>query len=306
MLSLFRTSLRRSKLRASQHYTGNHSRRLVHTEEPTNYTAKKNSWYNPTVLLLGFIPIFTFALGTWQLQRLQWKINLIDELEEKLERDPIHLPKRINVSVIPDFVYRRVLLRGRWDHGHAMLLGPRVRDGVHGYHIVTPLVRSEGSTVLVDRGFVSKDFAQNYDHSEDGEVEVQGMLRTSHIRNTFTPDNEPAEGKWYWADLDAMANYAGGDAAGVQPVFIEQIFGMLSTACHQPLEYSHILGGHEGEATSNISRGIPVGRAATVDVRNAHLSYVITWYSLSAFTAIMLGRLIMKRKAQKTLRPMPR
>lgn len=182
-----------------------------------------------------------------------------------------------SVSVIPDFVYRRVLLRGRWDHDHAMLLGPRVRDGVHGYHVVTPLVRSEGSTVLVDRGFISKDFVQNYDHNEEGEVEVQGMLRTSHTRNTFTPDNQPAEGKWYWADLEAMTDYAGGDAAGVQPVFIEQIFGKLSTA-RQESEYSRISGGHEGEATSNINKGMPVGRTATVDVRNAHLSYVITWF----------------------------
>ncbi|KIM70188.1 hypothetical protein SCLCIDRAFT_1160851 [Scleroderma citrinum Foug A] len=288
MSGLFRI-LGKLKPRVSQRCAGVRSLRLVHTEETTNYTARKDSWYSPTILLLGFIPIFTFALGTWQLQRLQWKISLIDELEEKLERDPIRLPRRVNVSVIPDFVYRRVLLRGRWDHSHAMLLGPRVRDGAHGYHVVTPLVRSEGSTVLVDRGFISKDFAQNYDHSEEGEVEVQGMLRTSHTRNTFTPDNQPTEGKWYWADLEAMANYAGGDAASVQPVFIEQIFG-----------------GHEGEATSNINKGIPVGRAATVDVRNAHLSYVITWYSLSAFTATMLARLIMKRRAQNSVRPMPR
>jgi surfeit locus 1 family protein len=41
------------------------------------------------------MPIFTFALGTWQLQRLQWKVNLIDELQEKLEREPISLPRHV-------------------------------------------------------------------------------------------------------------------------------------------------------------------------------------------------------------------
>ncbi|KAF9245760.1 SURF1 family-domain-containing protein, partial [Melanogaster broomeanus] len=270
------------------------SHRLVHTGESSgsvtsNYAAKKDSWLSPTILALGFIPIFTFALGTWQLQRLQWKINLIDELEEKLERDPIVLPKRINVAVIPEFVYRRVLLRGRWDHKHAMLLGPRVREGANGYHVITPLMRTDGSTVLVDRGFIGKDFANDYARSEEGEVDVQGMLRTSHARNTFTPDNQPAEGKWYWADIDSMAEYAGGEAAGVQPVFIEQVFD-----------------GHAGDAVSYLRRGIPIGRAATVDVRNAHLSYVITWYSLSALTATMLVRLILKRKGQRQVRPMPR
>ncbi|KAF8560004.1 SURF1-domain-containing protein [Imleria badia] len=267
--------------------------RLLYTGESSEhatsrYAAKKSSWSSPTILLLGFIPIFTFALGTWQLQRLQWKINLIDELEEKLQRDPILLPKRINVSVIPEFTFRRVLLRGRWDHAHAMLLGPRVRDGTHGYHVITPLVRTDGSTVLVDRGFIGKDFADHYVRDEEGEVEVLGMLRTSHKRNSFTPDNQPAEGKWYWADIDSMAESAGGETAGVQPVFIEQIFD-----------------GHAGDAAAYLSKGIPLGRLATVDVRNAHLSYVITWYSLSAFTAVMLGRVIVKRRAQPG-RPMPR
>jgi surfeit locus 1 family protein len=41
------------------------------------------------------MPIFTFGLGTWQLQRLKWKVNLIDELGEKLEREPISLPRQV-------------------------------------------------------------------------------------------------------------------------------------------------------------------------------------------------------------------
>ena len=74
-------------------------------------------------------------------------------------------------------------------------------------HTVSP-VRSDGCTLLVDRSFISKDFTQKHGHSEEGEVEILGMLRTSdRARNTFTPDNEPAEGKWYWANLKAMADH---------------------------------------------------------------------------------------------------
>ncbi|KAH7909788.1 SURF1 family-domain-containing protein [Hygrophoropsis aurantiaca] len=269
-------------------------RRFNHTEgtqasSANTYRARKDSWYTPTILVLGFIPIFTFALGTWQLQRLQWKTALIEELEEKLQREPIILPNRVNLSAIPEFVYRRVFLRGKWDHKHTMLLGPRTREGAHGYHVVTPLVRSDGTTVLVDRGFISKDFSENYDRQEEGEIEIVGMLRTSHTRNNFTPDNRPEEGQWYWADVDGMADYAGGESANVQPVFVEEIFS-----------------GHAGDATTRSHKGIPLGRATTVDVRNAHLSYVITWYSLSVFTTAMLARLVVKRRAQKRVRPLPR
>jgi surfeit locus 1 family protein len=50
------------------------------------------------MILVGVMPIFTFALGTWQLQRLRWKINLIDELEEKLELEPLMLPPKVKFS----------------------------------------------------------------------------------------------------------------------------------------------------------------------------------------------------------------
>ncbi|KAG6832556.1 hypothetical protein H0H92_000185 [Tricholoma furcatifolium] len=175
------------------------------------------------MVFIGIIPVFTFALGTWQLGRLKWKVNLIDELEEKLQLPPLLLPPKINLSVIPEFVYRKVSLKGKWDHAHSLVLVPRVREGVHGVHVVTPLIRENGTTVLVDRGFVSTDFASDF-HKEEGEVEIIGMLRTSQPRNSFTPENKPEEGKWYWTDVEAMAEFAGGEGAGVQPVFVEQIF----------------------------------------------------------------------------------
>lgn len=159
-----------------------------------------------------------------------------------------------------------------------MLLSPRVREGVHGVHVVTPLVRENGSTILVDRGFVSNDFLSSINSEEEmGEVEVLGMLRTSQPRNTFTPNNEPEKGLWYWTDVDKMAEYAGGEAANVQPVFVEQIFGELATSYKFRYAQNISSEGHAGEANTKLSKGIPVGRAPTVDLRNSHLSYVITW-----------------------------
>jgi len=241
------------------------------------------------MVVVGIIPLFTFALGTWQLKRLKWKINLIDELEEKLQLQPITLPSKINLSVIPEFIFRKVALKGKWDHAHTMFFAPRVHEGVHGVHVVTPLVRENGSTVLVDRGFVSNDQLDSGAYLKDtDEVVIVGMLRTSQKRNSFTPDNEPENGKWYWTDIEAMAEYAGGEKTGVQPVFVEQIFE-----------------GHAGEATSRVEKGIPVGRPPTVDLRNSHLSYVITWYALSGLTAFMFARLLIAKKRNAGKR-MPR
>lgn len=162
-----------------------------------------------------------------------------------------------------------------------MLLGPRVRSGSQGYNVVTPLIRADGSTVLVDRGFVLKDKVEKgLLPLQDGEVQLLGMLRTSQSRNSFTPDNHPEKGEWYWTDVQAMTEYAGGEQAGVQPVYIEEIFGK-SIKLHGRVCFFTIKvifpEGYAGEAGTRLSRGIPLGREATVDVRNSHLSYVATW-----------------------------
>jgi len=135
----------------------------------------------------------------------------------------------VSLGIIPDFVYRKVLMSGKWDYDHMIIVGPRTRDGTAGHHVIIPLVRSDGTTILVDRGFVSKDALEKFYKAvhADEEVFVQGMLRVSQVRNSFTPDNHPEKGEWYWIDVDAMAEHAGGEKANVQPVFVEEIFGTL-------------------------------------------------------------------------------
>ena len=56
------------------------------------------------------------------------------------------------------------------------------------------------------------------------------MLRTAQKRNRFTPDNHPEKNEWYWIDVETMAECAGGEKANVQPVFVEEIFGMCIPA----------------------------------------------------------------------------
>ncbi len=137
---------------------------------------------------------------------------------------------------VPNFEYRRVRVEGIWDHAHSILLGPRTRENVLGYHLITPLIRGDRfSTVLVDRGFVSRDLLQNnaavlqrlLRGNGDGKevVKIMGLLRQGQEKGQFMPENKPEKGEWYWADVNALAAHAGGAGTGVQPVLIEALFG---------------------------------------------------------------------------------
>ena len=102
-----------------------------------------------------------------------------------------------------------------------MLIGPRVHDGHNGYLVITPLERDgRDSTVLVNRGWISRDLARQSTRREalpQGIVTVQGLLREPWKKNFFTPENNPAKKEFYFPDVEQMAALTGS-----QPVWIEE------------------------------------------------------------------------------------
>jgi surfeit locus 1 family protein len=178
------------------------------------------------ILTLSLIPFTAFCLGTWQIQRLDWKTKLIAKFEDRLVRPPLPLPPRIDQSAISEFDYRRVYATGIFRHDMEMLIGPRMHDGTDGFLVITPLERPDGaSRILVNRGWISRERQYQQDRLEGalpkGEVTVAGLLREPWKKNFFTPINKPEDGKFYFPDVEQMAQ-----VAGAEPVWIEEVMGM--------------------------------------------------------------------------------
>ncbi|RJE23216.1 COX1 assembly protein [Aspergillus sclerotialis] len=215
--------------------------------------------HGPGLIILALIPIISFGLGTWQIQRLEWKTNLITKFEDRLVKPPLPLPPRVDPEAISEFDYRRVHATGWFRHDQEMLIGPRMREGQDGFVVVTPLERGDGqSKVLVNRGWISKKLRDQKDRSlgvPQGEVTISGLLREPWKKNMFTPDNKPEEGKFYFPDINQMA-----ELTGSQPVWIEQIMAPDLV-----------------EAYNREANGIPIGRPAEVNLRNNHTQYIFTW-----------------------------
>lgn len=232
--------------------------------------------------LIALIPITALCLGTWQVQRLGWKTDLIAKYEDRLIRDPLPLPPHIDPTAIDEFDYRRVLATGRFRHDKEMLIGPRLHDGQDGYLVITPLDR-QGSTILINRGWISKAKARQATRANSpealprGEVTVLGLLRSPWKKNWFTPANKPEEGKWYFPDVQEMAT-----AAGAEPVWVEEVMNIELV-----------------EAYRREEAGIPIGRAPEVNLRNNHAQYIFTWYTLGAATAVMFW-MVLKSRGRST------
>lgn len=192
-------------------------------DQPARIVRKSQRRHGPGLILLAIIPITAFALGTWQVQRLGWKSDLIAKFEDRLVRDPLPLPPHIDPNAIHDFDFRRVIASGKFRHDQEMLIGPRMRDGQDGYMVVTPLERKDASTILVNRGWISKKHRSQKgrpDGLPTGEVTVEGLLREPWKKNMFTPENKPEKGEFYFPDVRQMA-----ELTGSQPVWVEATEG---------------------------------------------------------------------------------
>jgi surfeit locus 1 family protein len=228
--------------------------------------------FHPSLgLSLAAIPAMgvLLALGTWQMDRMQWKENLISERSQRLAAPPVNLPAQ--VAAPEALEYRRAQAVGRFLHDREMYLAGRSNRGQSGYHVVTPLQRADGSAVLVNRGWVPLDrkLPQSRDQGQvDGQVTVQGLARVPPAPGWITPANQVEGNFWFYVDIPAMAKAA--RLANVLPVYIE------------------------AGPTPNPG-GLPVGGQPQTNLPNNHLQYAITWYLL----AVALGVIYVLRSMKE-------
>ncbi len=206
------------------------------------------------------------GLGTWQLQRLGWKENLIDERVSRSQGPAMALPVEISDPGALEFT--KVRVTGSFRHDQEMVLHARTNNGNVGFNLVTPFELSDGRSLLVDRGWVPpqlRDPAARAEGQIAGTVELEGLLRTDGWKGAdfVKPDNKPAERAYYWIDIPVMAESAGLTNA-VREVYLEA-----------------------GPAKN--PGGFPIGGQTRIHLRNDHLQYAITWYALAIILAVIYG-----------------
>nr|WP_314091930.1 SURF1 family protein [uncultured Shinella sp.] len=222
-----------------------------------------------TVFLLCLVAVFV-ALGSWQVQRLFWKLDLIARVDARIHADPVPAPPG-EVDPVED-EYRRVTATGLFDHAKSVLVQAVTERGA-GFWVVTPLRQTDGSTILVNRGFVPADKrspeARLASELAAGPVSVTGLLRLSEPGGAFLRANDPASDRWFSRDVAAIAAAKG--LANVEPYFID------------------------ADATPNMG-GLPIGGLTVVTFRNSHLVYALTWYALAVMSAGAVY-LVLRRRA---------
>jgi surfeit locus 1 family protein len=213
----------------------------------------------PSLFWLALFLILV-ALGTWQLERLQWKEGLIAKLNATMAQPPSALPAATSLSQLE---FHHVKFAGTFLNRDELYRHAIAADGAPGFHVITPLQIQGGDIVFIDRGFVPenrRDPATRAAGEIVGPTTVTGLLRLPEKRPSwFTPANEPAKNLWFSMDLPAMA--ATDRLTHVMPFYVD------------------------ADATS-LPGGYPIGGQTNAKLPNDHLQYALTWYGLAALVPI--------------------
>jgi surfeit locus 1 family protein len=233
----------------------------------------RRSLFWPSFFAAGAFLVL-LGLGTWQVERLFWKERLIAARQAAVTAPPVALPP--SRAAAEALEYHHVAVTGRFLNDRELFLGATSAAGRPGYHVITPMALADGSSLLVDRGFIPEDrraAATRMAGELAGEVRLTGLLRVAPggKPHWFLPDNSAERNYWFYVDMPAMA--AAARLERVLPFYVD------------------------ADATPNPG-GLPLGGQTRLDLPNDHLQYAITWYALAAGLAAVY--IVFARRRRRT------
>ena len=216
--------------------------------------------------------ILTAYLGSWQLERAAYKRAMQARIDQAERAPAVRIPPQ--PAGADDFSYRRAEATGRFIPEATILLDIRVRDGVVGYEVITPLQLNDSPLhVLVARGWVRAPASRTELpalHTPSGEVTVEGMALPPSTRY-FELSDETVSGP-VWQNLK-FEQYAQRFGLALQPLILQQRNDL-------------------GDGLSRTWRRPDAG----VD---KHQAYALQWFVMSAVIAILYLVLHVRRKRKE-------
>ena len=208
-----------------------------------------------SVFTIFFILVF-IALGTWQIIRLNWKNNLILEIENSLKNPPVELSQfnrqnflKIKTSGIIDFE-KQIYLYNLND------------SGTPGFEVINPILIND-ENYLLNRGWIPFEKKNTQEINIFDQNDIVGTLKIQGRKNIFKPDNDIKENYWFSLNREDILKFTG-------KKFSKYII--------------YLDGNYQ----------YPRPKKITANISNNHKKYAMTWFSLAI--SILLLYLYFRKK----------
>ena len=209
-------------------------------------------------IFVYFSIILFCSLGTWQIYRLQWKLDLISEIENGLNSEPIFY-SNTNIKN-----YQKVKFSGIFDFEKQIYLYSLNSSGAPGYDVITPIRTKSNEILLINRGWIEKNLKKNKDINKTESNSLEGIIKKITKPNPFKPDNDIKNNIWYSLKLSDLQNFTG----------------------YKLNNFVVFLQNNQNTLVKN--------KVVSPDLPNNHLKYALTWYSVSL--SILLYFLYFRKK----------
>ena len=208
-----------------------------------------------SVFIIFFIFVF-IALGTWQIIRLNWKNNLILEIENSLKNPSVQLSQSNQQN------YLKIKTSGRVDFEKQIYLYNLNDSGTPGFEVLNPIL-IDGENYLLNRGWIPFEKKDTPEINILDQNNIEGTLKTQGRKNIFKPDNDIKENYWFSLNREDISKFTG-------------------------KEFSNYIIYLDGNYQ------FPRPKKITANISNNHKKYAMTWFSLAI--SILLLYLYFRKK----------
>jgi len=208
-----------------------------------------------SVFVIFFILVF-IALGSWQIIRLNWKNNLILEIENSLKNPPVELNQSKKKN------YLKIKTSGFIDLDKQIYLYNLNDNGIPGFEVINPIL-IDNDNYLINRGWIPFEKKDSKEINFFDENNIIGTLKLQGRKNIFKPDNDIEENYWFSLNRDDISKFTGKEFS----------------------KYIIYLDGNYQ---------FPKPKKITANISNNHQKYALTWFSLAI--SILLLYLYFRKK----------
>ena len=208
-----------------------------------------------SVFIIFFILVF-IGLGTWQIIRLNWKNNLILEIENSLKNPPVELAQSNKENFL------KIKTSGSIDFDKQIYLYNLNESGTPGFEVINPIVIGE-ENYLINRGWIPFEKKGTQEINVFDQKNIIGILKLQGRKNIFKPDNDLDENYWFSLNREDILKFTGKNFS----------------------KYIIYLDGNYQ---------LPRPKKITANISNNHQKYAITWFSLAL--SILLLYLYFRKK----------
>jgi len=203
-----------------------------------------------------FIILSLLSLGFWQIYRLNWKLQLIEQIENSLKNDPVEL------ASIEKKNYLRIKTSGEIDFEKQIYLYNLNDTGKPGFEVINP-IKIGDENYLMNRGWIPFEKKDLPEINLVDQNKIVGTLMLQTKASTFKPENDIEKNYWFTLNREDISKFTGRNFS----------------------QYVIYLNG---------DYKIPKPRVITAKISNNHKKYAITWFSMAI--SILLIYLYFRKK----------